>query len=476
MIPVHLRTLALAGTLSLTGSAGGAENPPLNVYSAGAGTVFEASSRSYSLALKGIPSEERLAFQVGDSLFSDNWVIAPSSTTGRDGLGPLFNTRGCSGCHLKDGRGKPPAGPDDAPVGWLIRLSYAGQDGDGQTVYLPDPNYGGQIQNRAIPGVPAEARIAVHWETVRTEQTGPDAPASYPDGPTPDLRRLRIELRDAAYGPFVDGLLISPRLAPPVIGLGLLEAIPQEAILANADPEDADGDGVSGRPNHILHAASGTIRQGRFGWKANQPDLNQQNAGAFLGDLGITTPLFNTDNCTGAQSACLAAPAGGTPEDPELNAHKLERVNLYIRLLAVPARRNWEDPAVRRGDRLFTEAACDSCHTRSFTTGSEAAHELLKNQTIFPYTDLLLHDMGPALADGRPDGEATGQEWRTPPLWGIGLTGTVNGSEFFMHDGRARTLEEAILWHGGEGTLSRNRFMTMTRADREALLAFLGSL
>jgi CxxC motif-containing protein (DUF1111 family) len=215
------------------------------------------------------------------------------------------------------------------------------------------------------------------------------------------------------------------------------------------------------------------VRVGRFGWKANQPTIEQQVAGAFLGDMGLTTPLFGVQQCSPAQEACIAAPDGGAPEVDE---SKVARITFYLHTLAVPARRDVDDPTVLRGRALFESTGCASCHTARHRTGELEGYPWLSDQEIWPYTDLLLHDMGDGLADGRPDYAADGREWRTPPLWGIGLVETVSGHELLLHDGRARGLAEAILWHGGEAEASREAFRAMELADREALLAFLRSL
>jgi CxxC motif-containing protein (DUF1111 family) len=348
----------------------------------------------------------------------------------------------------------------------LLRLSIPGDGEHGGP--KPDPNYGGQFNPLAIPDVPAEGFATVDYEEIKGQ---------YADGTTYTLRKPKIILKDLGYGPLAKDVLISPRVAPPVYGLGLLEAIPEAAILAQADPDDKDGDGISGKPNYVWDVVGKKMSLGRFGWKANQPSLLQQSAGAFLGDIGITSPLFPSQNCSSAQEACAKAIQGGEgePTQPEITMKRLEQVAFYTRALAVPMRRAWDDPQVLRGKALFSQARCQSCHTPKWTTG-EALEGFLSNQTFWPYTDLLLHDMGKELADNRPDFAANGQEWRTPPLWGIGLLGVVNNHTMLLHDGRARNVEEAILWHGGEGEASRDAFVKMSKAEREALIAFVNSL
>ncbi|MFL5351523.1 di-heme oxidoredictase family protein [Archangium sp.] len=455
------RTFSL---LLLLACACGEEGPePGEELSGGETTVHDTTRNAFTLAARNLQGERRDAFFVGNALFNRNWVMAPSSTEGLDGLGPTFNAPSCAGCHFKDGRGKPPTEPEEKPLALLFRLSIPGQDAHGGP--LGDPTYGGQLQPQAILGVPAEGGVAFTYTTRE---------GTYADGTAYTLQEPHYALVDLAFGPAHPELRVSPRVAPAMVGLGLLEAIPDSALAALADPDDTNGDGISGRVNHVWDVEHGEVRVGRFGWKANQPSLRQQDAGAFRGDMGITSDLFPEEECTSAQQACLAAPSGGAPE---LDAQKLDAVTFYSRTLAVPARRDVDNTEVLRGRRLFRdELECAKCHVPRHETGVvEDAPELSK-QVIFPYTDLLLHDMGPELADHRPDFEATGTEWRTPPLWGIGLVETVNRHTRFLHDGRARSLEEAILWHGGEAERSRERFRTLSATDRAALLRFLESL
>ena len=242
--------------------------------------------------------------------------------------------------------------------------------------------------------------------------------------------------------------------------MGLLEAITEDTILALTDPEDANNDGISGRPNMVWDIRPGDLALGRFGWKANQPTVEQQTAGAFLGDIGITSGPFPQENCPDSQQDCASTPDGGSPEIPD---ERFAKVVFYTQTLAVPAMRDVNDSQVTQGAEVFVEAGCHLCHTPSHTTGKHPV-AAVSHQAIYPYTDLLLHDMGPGLADGRPDFEADGREWRTPPLWGIGLVETVNGHTMFLHDGRARNLAEAILWHGGEAAESKDSFKALTKS------------
>ncbi len=430
-----------------------------NVLLGGETTAFSEGVNAFELSARNLTSELRRTFEVGDSFFNQNWVAAPSSTVARDGLGPTHNALSCSSCHSHDGRGKPPDGPDDPERGLLVRFSVPGPDGP-----TDDPTYGDQLQDRAILLVPPEGRLLIVYEEV---------PGMYPDGTEYSLRYPVYSFEDLAFGPLHSEIMTSPRVAPAVIGMGLLEAIPAEDILALADPDDADDDGISGHPNYVWDIRRRETVLGRFGWKAGQPTLEQQAAGAFLGDIGITSSLFPDENCSPSQEACLQAPNGGEPEIPD---ERLQKVAIYLQTLAVPAMRNVEDETVQQGARLFVQSQCAACHTTRHVTGDTHPVEPLRSQVIFPFTDLLLHDMGPGLADNRPDGQASGTEWRTPPLWGIGLVETVNGHTMFLHDGRARSLEEAILWHGGEAAGSRGLFMSLTAEEREALIKFLESL
>lgn len=422
-------------------------------------TIADATGNAFSLAVPKLSSKQRRAFAVGNSFFNRNWVSAPASTTGRDGLGPTFNAQSCSSCHFKDGRAQPPSGSSVPELGLLLRLSVADDDGPQRFV----ARYGGQLQDRAVNGVPAEGRIRI----THTPRRG-----HYADGTRYTLRAPHYEIVDRALGALPKGVRIGPRIAPAIFGVGLLEAVPEKTITEHADPRDADGDGISGRPNRVIDARTGALVLGRFGWKANVPTVEQQNAGAFNGDIGITTPIFPKENCPDGQRACEAAPRGG---QPEVDAKKLGRVTFYARTLAVPARRGVGAQHTSAGERTFADLGCSACHRLELKTGDSDVAALSK-QAIRPYTDMLLHDMGPGLADGRPDSLASGSEWRTAPLWGIGLVKAVNRHSRFLHDGRARSIEEAILWHGGEGAAAMQRFRKLSRREREELLAFLRSL
>lgn len=435
---------------------------------------------SFSQSSGNLPFKREFDFKIGNGLFRKLWASAPASTEASDGLGPLYNARGCQRCHLRDGRGHPPAAnwPDDDAISLLVRLSVPPRtDAEAETLKsrralsIDDPVYGGQLQDFAIQGHKAEGRIRIDHE---------DVDVTLDDGTVVTLSRPRYSITDLGYGPMDARVMMSPRVANPMIGLGLLEAIAEEDILALADPRDHDSDGISGRPNMVWSLELAKVTLGRFGWKAGQPTVREQSAAAFLGDIGLSTTLrpSGAGECTTAQVLCRNAPDGNTPRlgNVEVSDTMLDLVDFYARNLAVPARRDVGDPDVLAGKGLFHNAGCISCHQPKFVTAEDYRQPELAGQTIWPYTDLLLHDMGEGLADNRPEGDASGLEWRTPPLWGIGLTEAVSGHTRYLHDGRARSLLEAILWHGGEAEASRDAFAAMSARQRGQLLRFLNSL
>ncbi len=428
--------------------------------SGGRTTVFDDTPNAFSRVAPNLDNTNGLNFFVGNSFFDKNWVTAPATTTARDGLGPFYNAISCAACHTNDGRGRAPMFDGELSHGLLLRLSIPGADANGGPV--GEPTYGGQLQDQSIMNVISEGGFSITY----VEETG-----EYTDGQSYTLRKPTYSFNNLSYGAMDPSVLISPRVAQQMIGLGLLEAIHESTILSFSDESDADNDGISGKPNYVWDAVNQTTSIGRFGWKASQPSLLQQAAGAFLGDIGITSPIFNSENCPDGFD-CSAITHGGTPE---IDQDDLEMVTLYSQTLAVPARRDWSSQDVLRGKELFMAANCSGCHIPKITTGS---HDVpaLANQTIRPFTDLLLHDMGDGLADNRPDFEATGNEWRTPPLWGIGLFQTVNSHTNYLHDGRARNLEEAILWHGGEAENSVTKFKSYSEGDRNKVITFLNTL
>ena len=315
-----------------------------------------------------------------------------------------------------------------------------------------------------MPGLPGEGKMAISYG---------EQPVTLKDGTVVSLRKPAYSVTDLAHGPLGPATTLSARVTPQMIGLGLVEQIHPADILAHADPDDRDGDGISGKAAIVRDKKTGALALGRFGWKASAPSIRQQTADAFAGDIGISTPEVphHWGDCTETEADCLAMPNGvqerlGSVEAPD---PIMDLVTFYSQNLAVPARRDIDNPAVLKGKQLFYQSGCVSCHTPKFVTRRDAPNKAQSFQLIWPYSDFLLHDLGDGLADGQQVGDATGNEWRTAPLWGIGLTKTVNGHTFFLHDGRARNLTEAILWHGGEAEKSRDAFAALAGEDRDAL-------
>ncbi len=454
-------------------TAGDIESIDPAALSADVFTTLESGPAAFSLPIALLEKSQSEPFATGKEQFNEAWVLAPEPG-GVWGLGPTFNEDRCAHCHVNNGRAAAPADGQPAAQGMLVRLSIPGQDAHGGP--SPHPAYGDQLQNRGIPDrVPAEGQAVFTYEPREV---------SFADGEKVVLRVPRIEFKDMQFGELGKEALISARVAPAMVGLGLLEAVPEETILRLV--KEQENLGMPGKPNYVWDVENEQIVLGRFGWKANQPSLRQQTATAFLGDIGATTYLFPEENCPAVQVACLDLPSAskcggqggctGNQYRPEVVPSRLTNITLYLQALAVPARRNVGTAAFKRGETLFAEAKCSVCHVPELKTGPKPALKAAANLTIRPYTDLLLHDMGEALADGRPDFEASGREWRTAPLWGVGLLKTVNGHGDLLHDGRARNVTEAILWHGGQAEKSREAFRNLPKADREALVTFVESL
>lgn len=494
--PEMARQLALAAVLSfgatVTDSVKAAESDdPLGEKTGGATTVYANGKNAFSFPLANLDDDGRRRFAIGNSFFKRNWVEAPASTSARDGLGPHFIARSCAGCHTLDGRGAPPnyertVGPEpEATVALLLRLSIPGKPG-GTAGVVPEPTYGDQFNNAAIQGVQPEGRVVIRSMTIK---------GSFADGTPYTLQQPIYQLTDLAYGPMAPEVMISPRIAPQLAGIGLLEAIAEVDILRNVADQAASDGPIKGQENRVWDVFAGAERVGRFGWKANVASIASQTAGAFNGDIGITSSRLPDESCTPAQADCLDAPHGGgkragvhgviaareaTAEVPEIDDETLSHTIFYQATLAPAARRKVNDKAVLRGQALFAKAQCGSCHRPTYVTARTPASVFTSNklqgQKIWPYTDLLLHDMGPALADGRPDFQANGAQWKTPPLWGIGLIQDVNGHQRLLHDGRANGVLEAILWHGGEAAASQQEVLKMNKVDRQALVRFVESL
>jgi CxxC motif-containing protein (DUF1111 family) len=429
--------------------------------SGGETTAFDTSRNAFTLSARNILPEHKTDFYVGDSFFNENWLAATPVHSERGGLGPLFVSRSCAACHVRGGRGE---APDDnlPPETMVLRISLPGRGDRGEP--KPDPIYGLQLQTHALPGFKPEVNVLAAYK---------EFGGAYGDGGKFYLRQPFFQVTDFAYGPPQTNLVFSPLAAPAVIGLGLLEAVPEKTLCGLVELDLLRADGIAGKVNRVWDESTKQLVVGRFGWKAEQPSVRQQCAAAFGGDMGLTTTIFPNENYSAAQDICSNALSNG---HPEVSDKTFEQVVLYSRMLAVPARRDVTNEMVLRGQKLFQQLNCAVCHNPELKTGEVPGYPELSDQTIHPYSDLLLHDMGEGLSDHRQVFEASGREWRTPPLWGIGLVGTVNGHEFFLHDGRARGLAEAILWHGGEAERAKEQFRLLTLADRDALLRFLKSL
>ena len=458
-------TLRLALTIAAFPLAAGgllafADNPHLVALSGGDFTVADESALAYSLPGPGLDAAQLELFAKGRQEFEQRWVVL-AVIGGKWGRGPTSNAEICTDCHKANGRGHAPDSAKETLASMVVRLSIPGEDENGGP--LPHPNYGDQLQTQGELGrVFPEGEAVFAWSE-REEQLADESRVF--------LRRPKLSLTNLAFGPLGAQIMTSVRIAPPVVGAGLLDAIAENTVLDMARRQQDLG--FNGRPNYVWDEEKQTTALGRFGWKASQPSLRQQIASAFLNDMGVTTSVLKGENCPEMQTACRKRPTGMVPEQPDRAFNELL---FYTRALGVPARRRIDDPVALRGERLFAQAQCAVCHVPEIKTGEYSALPQLGNQVIRPYTDLLLHDMGEGLADGRPDFLAGPRDWRTPPLWGIGLSKRVNGNASLLHDGRARNPIEAILWHGGEAAASRGAFVRMPKTEREALLAFLSSL
>lgn len=409
---------------------------------------------SFSQTIPSLSPEENKQVLSGKNFFRIAWPAAPSMHSDIDGLGPTFNALSCVSCHDGNGRG---AGyrnfsehllfPTEVSI--LFRL-------------FSSKAYGDQLNPLAISGIPAEGQMEVKIEFLR---------GKYPDGTSFEIRKPHFHAKNLRFGEFEKEVSVSPRMAPQLVGMAMIDAIDEKEILAKADPQDEDKDGISGKARWLFEGGKRLL--GRFGWKAEQYSLKKQNAAAFLGDLGLTTSHFPKENCPPVQKDCEKAPTGGSPE---LSDAIVDDVTYFLAALKVPAQR----PFPAKGERLFSQVRCDQCHTPTYANVKNPFFPSESPQTIAPYSDFLLHDMGEALADlavdsTQPKSEFA-REWRTPPLWGIGLLPAVNGHQNLLHDGRARNIEEAILWHGGEAERSKQAFMNLSKEDRKLLLQFVESL
>ncbi len=375
--------------------------------------------QSFEGPIEGLTNAQRAIFIRGDAAFGEVFTF-------QTGLGPLFNQASCERCHVGDGRGHP-----------SVNLKRFGRNlGNGLFDVLSE--YGGpQLQERSMPGYLAET-IPAHADAV------------------------------------------SERAGPLAVGLGLMEAIPDQTILSYADPNDANGDGISGRPNLVISpeyigTGGGPYNGkylGRFGRKAGAMNLLQQTATAYHQDMGITSDYLSEEN----YNPVIGGTGGDPVPDPEIPASRVNDVVFYLQTLRPPVRREENDPRVQRGEQVFNSIKCSSCHVPGMMTGPHAI-EPLSNRRVQLYSDLLLHDMGPDLADNFIEGEASGTEWRTTPLWGLGIIEKVlGGTPFFLHDGRTSDLRVVIDLHKGEADASRIAFRQLPSQDQEALIKFLKSL
>lgn len=437
-----------------------AAEPAPQSLSGGLFTTQVHDSSAYRQTIAFADEKRRLQFLDGFDSLAQKWAM-PFLPTGVWGRGPLSNAESCLGCHINSGRGAAPAKPDEPMRTMLMRVGVPGKDINGGP--LPHPRYGHQINYLGVEGeVHGEGEAFITWL---------EKAVKFADGEAINLRLPSIKIDRLAYGPLGDDAVLSPRVSQPLIGLGLLEAVPDSTLeaLASATKPHA----IKGKTNRVWDIAAKRHAIGRFGLKASHPNLSQQIMAAFVEDMGVTSNLFPLENCTPKQKSCREAVSA---PQPELGSNQFVPLLFYVRANAVPARRDVDDPEVERGAALFKEAACAVCHAPELKTGAYAPIPEISHQIIRPYSDLLLHDMGEDLSDQRPDFEATGSEWRTPPLWGLGLMETVNGHTLLLHDGRARNVSEAILWHGGEARYSRDAFRNMSKAERQALLRFVDSL
>jgi CxxC motif-containing protein (DUF1111 family) len=451
-LPVLLVWVTLAvAVLGGCDTSGPGEDDPrerLEKLAGGDMTVFEAGSQAFSQPAPNLSEEALAEHDAGDAAFDAQFVTAPANVNA--GLGAAFNSNACVACHARDGRTQGEV---------LLHASSSGTGPNGGPALLED--FGLQIQDAAIAGLAPEADVTVRYEKQRGQ---------FADGTSFTLREPVFDLEDP-YRPLPADLQLSPRTPRPVFGLGLLEAVPAEAIRALAEKQAREGD-VSGEANIVWDKIEQERALGRFGWKAERPSIQQQTADAYHRDMGITSPLLPRESTRGQDDY-----DDGLDDDPEITRETVAANTFYVQTLGVPARRGLDDPAVQRGSELFAEIGCASCHVRRLETGRpEGPPESTHDQTIFPYTDMLVHDMGEGLADDRPVFEAGGREWRTPPLWGLGLSEVVSGHTNLLHDGRARNVTEAILWHGGEAEASREAFRQLSREERDDLRAFLRSL
>lgn len=487
-------------------------------------TVFVSSNDAFSSRPELVTDnfQDDGFFTSGDHLFR----------TPHTGVGPLLNAGSCQGCHINDGKGLVPESVDEPMTSMFLKI--------GDTLGNEDPIYGDQIQTfsvQALDIADGVAGLPKHNGSVNGDELFGEAYAfveyemitgTYSDGTSYELRKPTYKVKDLSYGDFNDNVTFSARVSPAIFGSGLLEGIPSENLLALADPNDENNDGISGKAAMVTNVMTNELEVGRFAYKAQNPHVLQQASGAYRGDMGVTNSLFIGEPCTAGQIACITEAESEVKQanEPDILDRQLALVEFYNKVLGVPARRGYDeatdtwDENILAGRKVFFETGCVDCHTPRHVTGDVVGSRLgeitltalletpqkvdyLSQQVFYPYTDLLLHDMGGSckvtreladesictsgemcyyvqrcdgLADDLPMGDASGSEWKTPALWGTGLVQTVNAKATFLHDGRARNHAEAILWHGGEAQAAKDLFVNLSATEREQLLAFLGSL
>ncbi len=418
-----------------------------------------SSKMAFSQEISNLSNAEIDIFYLGKSVFKTPWITAPSITTARDGLGPLFSANTCRNCHPNNGAGVALGKNGLMSRSLLLRLSHR-ESNKTELIkkigFQPDSTYGAQLSTGGSLNVPFEGTPVVSYEKIV---------AKYPDGTSYELRKPSYVIKNLNYGDLDKETVIAPRIGSALVGLGLLERIGEEDILKHQDIDDKNNDGISGKANYAFDPETNTTKLGRFTWKASATSVKHQSAAAAHNDMGLSNPLFPLHNCSPVQKECLKE-ANLAEHEMDLPMYRLDAVAFYLRNLAIPKQREMGKNI--EGEKLFKSLNCASCHVPTFTTADGIK--------ISPYSDLLLHDMGEDLADGRSEFLATGKEWRTPPMWGIGLYQKVSKEANYLHDGRARSIEEAILWHGGEAQKSKNDFMALNKKSRQKVLDFLNSI
>lgn len=420
-----------------------------------------ATSEAFTFVSEDLPAEFKDLFEAGNILFNATWVASISKKAIHDGLGPQFNNISCSNCHLNNGRGQPPEGPDDTHDTMIIKLSVP--DPNKNSCTTPLRTLGEQLQEKAIEGGKKEGTKKVSWSNIE---------GTYEDGTPYLLRKPHIQIKTTHPFALPNNVIMSGRIGNPIIGLGLINRVSDELLKSIEDPDDLNGDGISGRRSLIINSKSKTVVLGKFGWKASVPSLIQQNSIAALQDLGLTTPLHKSQDCFPNDTRCILT---YNDKPPEITKYLLDQLNTYVSELAVPKQRGPRLPEVIKGKKRFSEANCHLCHMPTMLIESRSK---TKNtiEYIHPFSDLLLHDMGEELGEQSIHNSECNNEWRTAPLWGIGLTHKVSNNSYFLHDGRARSIEEAILWHNGEAKESKEVFRKMPKKHRRELISFLESL